>query len=47
MALVESGTIRVLDLLFISKDTRVMLSVEIDDLGDVAGFDQLQVKSVV
>jgi len=43
VALVESGTVRVLDLIFIGKDAEGdVLAFEIDDLGDVEGFDQLQ-----
>ena len=43
VALVESGTIRVLDLLFIGKDAEGdVLAFEIDELAEVAGFDQLQ-----
>jgi hypothetical protein len=41
MALVESGTVRILDLIFIGKDAEGdVLAFEIDELGD-AGFDQL------
>ena len=43
VALVESGTVRVLDLIFIGKDAEGdVLAFEIDELGDVEGFDQLQ-----
>ena len=43
VALVESGTVRVLDLIFIGKDAEGdVLAFEIDDLGDIEGFDQLQ-----
>ncbi len=43
VALVESGTVRILDLIFIGKDAEGdVLAFEIDDLGDVEGFDQLQ-----
>jgi hypothetical protein len=43
VALVESETVRVLDLIFIGKDAEGdVLAFEIDDLGDVEGFDQLQ-----
>ena len=42
VALVESGTVRILDLLFIGKDAEGdVVAFEIDDLGDVAGFDEL------
>ena len=42
MALVESGTVRILDLIFIGKDADgSVLAFEIDDLDDVAGFDRL------
>ena len=42
VALVESGTIRILDLIFIGKDAEGdVLAFEIDELGDMAGFDQL------
>jgi hypothetical protein len=41
IALVESGTVRILDLIFIGKDAEGdVLTFEIDELGD-AGFDQL------
>jgi hypothetical protein len=41
IALVESGTVRILDLIFIGKDAEGdVLAFEIDELGD-AGFDQL------
>jgi Family of unknown function (DUF6325) len=43
IALVESGTVRVLDLIFIGKDAEGdVLAFEIDDLGDLAGFEKLQ-----
>jgi hypothetical protein len=43
VALVESGTVRILDLIFIGKDAEGdVLAFEIDDLGDIEGFDQLQ-----
>jgi len=42
IALVESGTVRVLDLIFIGKDADgSVLSFEIDDLDDAAGFGDL------
>jgi hypothetical protein len=42
VALVESGTVRILDLIFIGKDAEGdVLALEIDELSDVAGFDQL------
>jgi Family of unknown function (DUF6325) len=42
VALVESGTVRVLDLLFIGKDAEGdVLAFEIDELEDLAGFDQV------
>jgi Family of unknown function (DUF6325) len=42
IALVESGTVRVLDLIFIGKDADgSVLSFEIDDLDDAAGFGNL------
>ncbi len=42
IALVESGTVRVLDLIFIGKDAEgSVLSFEIDDLDDAAGFGNL------
>jgi hypothetical protein len=42
VALVESGTVRILDLLFIGKDAEGdVLAFEIDELGDMLGFDQL------
>jgi hypothetical protein len=42
IALVESGTIRVLDLIFIGKDTDgSVVSFEIDELDALAGFDGL------
>jgi hypothetical protein len=42
VALVESGTVRILDLIFIGKDAEGdVLAFEIDELSDVAGFDQL------
>jgi hypothetical protein len=42
LALVESGTVRILDLIFIGKDAEgEVLAFEIDELGDLAGFDQL------
>jgi hypothetical protein len=41
--LVESGTVKVLDLIFIGKDPEGnVLAFEIDDLADLPGFDQLQ-----
>ena len=41
VALVESGTVRILDLIFIGKDAEGdVLAFEIDELSD-AGFDQL------
>jgi hypothetical protein len=40
--LVESGTIRILDLLFIGKDADGdVVAFEIDELSDTLGFDQL------
>jgi hypothetical protein len=42
IALVESGTIRVLDLIFIGKDADgSVLSFEFDELDEVAGFSDL------
>ena len=42
VALVESGTIRILDLLFIGKDEEGdIVSFEIDELSNLLGFDQL------
>jgi len=42
VALVESGTIRILDLLFIGKDAEgTVVSFEIDELADALGFDRL------
>jgi hypothetical protein len=42
IALVESGTIRVLDLIFIGKDADgSVVSFEIDELDEVAGFGDL------
>ena len=42
VALVESGTIRILDLLFIGKDAEgAVLTFEIDELADALGFDRL------
>ena len=42
IALVESGTVRVLDLIFIGKDDNGdVLSFEIDELDGVAAFDRL------
>ncbi len=42
IALVESGTVRVLDLIFIGKDAEGnVLSFEIDELDEVAGFGGL------
>jgi hypothetical protein len=42
VALVESGTVQILDLIFIGKDAEGNVSAfEIDELEDVAGFDQL------
>ncbi len=39
--LVESGTIRILDLLFIGKDAEGdVVAFEIDELGDALGFDE-------
>jgi hypothetical protein len=41
--LVESGTIRILDLIFIGKDTDgSVVAFEIDELDTVAGFDRLE-----
>ena len=40
--LVESGTVRILDLVFIGKDADgSVVSFEIDELGEVAGFSDL------
>ena len=42
IALVESGTVRILDLIFIGKDEEGdILGFEIDELADALGFDQL------
>jgi hypothetical protein len=42
ITLVESGTIKVLDLLFIAKDAEGdVLAIELDDLDDLMGFDRL------
>ncbi len=42
IALVESGTVKILDLIFISKDADGnVLSLEIDDLDELAGFGNL------
>jgi len=42
IALVESGTINLLDLLFIGKDADGdVLAIEIDELDDLMGFDRL------
>jgi hypothetical protein len=42
MALVESGTVRILDLIFIGKDADgTVLSFEIDELDALAGFGDL------
>ena len=42
MALVESGTVRILDLIFIGKDADgTVVSFEIDELDAVAGFGDL------
>ncbi len=42
IALVESGTVRILDLIFIGKDAEGdVLAFEIDDLPDMVGFDRL------
>jgi hypothetical protein len=42
VALVESGTIRILDLIFIGKDAEgAVLAFEIDELADTLGFDRL------
>jgi hypothetical protein len=42
IALVESGTVRILDLIFIGKDADgSVLSFEIDELDEVAGFGDL------
>jgi hypothetical protein len=42
VALVESGTIRILDLIFIGKDAEgAVLAFEIDELADALGFDRL------
>jgi hypothetical protein len=41
-ALIESGTVRVLDLIFIGKDQDgSVVSFEIDELDNVPGFDEL------
>jgi len=42
IALVESGTVRILDLIFIGKDAEGnVLAFEIDELDELAGFSQL------
>ena len=42
IALVESGTVRIIDLVFISKDAEGnVMSLEIDELDDAAGFADL------
>ncbi len=42
VALVESGTVRILDLIFIGKNEEgEVLAFEIDDLADMVGFDKL------
>jgi hypothetical protein len=42
IALVESGTVRILDLIFIGKDAGGnVLALEIDELADALGFDKL------
>lgn len=42
VALVESGTVRILDLIFIGKDEEGdVIGFEIDELADTLGFDQL------
>jgi hypothetical protein len=42
IALVESGTVRVLDLIFIGKDAKgEVLAFEIDELDEIAGFGEL------
>ena len=42
VALVESGTIRILDLIFIGKDADgSVVAFEIDELDGVAGFEEL------
>jgi len=42
VALVESGTVRILDLIFIGKDAQGdVLAFEIDELADALGFDKL------
>ncbi len=42
VALVESGTVRILDLIFIGKDAEgEVLAFEIDELADVLGFNKL------
>ena len=46
IALVESGTVRILDLIFIGKDTDgSVLSFEIDELDALAGFAGLEARS--
>jgi hypothetical protein len=43
IALVESGTVRILDLIFIGKDADgSVLSLEIDELDELAGFGGLE-----
>ena len=43
IALVESGTVKVLDLIFIGKDDEGnVLAFEIDELDEVAGFSELE-----
>jgi hypothetical protein len=43
VALVESGTVRILDLIFIGKDSDgSVVSFEIDELDAAAGFDRLE-----
>ncbi|MGA3147607.1 MAG: DUF6325 family protein [Acidimicrobiales bacterium] len=42
VALVESGTVRILDLIFIGKNAEgEVLGFEIDELADMVGFDKL------
>ncbi len=42
VALVESGAVRILDLIFIGKNAEGgVLAFEIDDLADMVGFDKL------
>jgi Family of unknown function (DUF6325) len=43
VALVESGTVKVLDLIFIGKDAEGnVLAFEIDELDEIAGFGELE-----